>query len=313
VASQIGIADGAIGTSRLRDARGFAVDSTGKIYFSDTNNHTIRSMVLGNSGGSYTSTIITVAGTPGTPGLTNATGTAAQFNQPKGLTLAGDGTLYIADGSNNAIRKLDTASGAVTTVATLQGPPISVAVDETGILYATTLRNTLVRIASGEQPRELWGQANVAGSADGIGSLASFNNPAGLVYDGARHLYIGDANNHTIRRVDVDSGAVTTLAGTAGMAGYLDANGPAARFNHPSLIVLDGAGGMVVGDSGNHLVRRIDLATGDVTTLLGQATRAGVQTGAWPASLNSPRTVGMTAKGELLIGDVSESVVLLAH
>jgi sugar lactone lactonase YvrE len=313
VANQAGIADGAIGTSRLQTARAFAVDSTGKVYFSDTGNHTIRAMTLSKSGGSYTSTIITVAGTPGTPGFNNATGTAALFNQPKGLTLAGDGTLYIADGANSAIRKLDTASGAVSTVATLQGPPISVAIDETGVLYATTQRNTIVRLAPGEQSRELWGQANVTGSTDDIGSLALFSLPGGLVYDGARHLYVGDTNNQTIRRVDVDSGVVTTLAGTAGMAGYLDANGPAARFNKPSMVLLDGANGLLVGEVGNHVVRRIDLGTGDVTTLLGQSTRAGVKTGAWPASLNQPRTIGMTPTGELIIGDLAESVVLIAH
>jgi hypothetical protein len=126
-----------------------------------------------------------------------------------------------------------------------------------------------------------------------------------------RNLYIADSSNDTIRKMVVATGAVTTLAGTAGLYGSTDGVGPAARFNGPAGVVLDGAGYLYVVDTGNSTIRRVQLASGSVTTVIGVAGQRGVRTGQLPAGLNQPRAATLLATGELIILD--ENVVLSAH
>ena len=82
-------------------------------------------------------------------------------------------------------------------------------------------------------------------------------------------------SNNTIRKVVIATGAVTTLAGTAGVTGAADGTGAAARFNGPYGIASDGAGNLFVADTGNHTIRKIVIATGAVTTLAGAASLSG--------------------------------------
>ena len=105
--------------------------------------------------------VTTLAGTPFTGGSADGTGSAAQFNFPRGVTVDGGGNIYVADSSNHTIRKI-TPAGAVTTLAGLAGS---------------------------------------SGSADGIGSAARFRVPAGVAADGAGNVYVADLGNHTIRRI----------------------------------------------------------------------------------------------------------------
>ncbi|PJA23426.1 MAG: hypothetical protein COX57_13705, partial [Alphaproteobacteria bacterium CG_4_10_14_0_2_um_filter_63_37] len=176
-----------------------------------------------------TAQVVTLAGDPyGTAGSLNGTGSGAQFSAPAGI--ASDGvSLFVADYGNNTIRQIDPASGVVTTLA---GDP-----------YAA------------------------AGSVDGIGALASFNGPAGLACDGV-NLYVADQLGHVIRRVDIASGNVTTIAGTAGTSGFTDGAGSSALFLSPSDLETDGTT-LYVGDWGNNAIRAINLATSNVTTVAG--------------------------------------------
>ena len=89
-----------------------------------------------------------------------------------------------------------------------------------------------------------------SGSRDGTGSQARFNDPQGVAADGAGNLYVAEAASATIRKI-TPQGAVTTLAGSAGAAGYADGSGGAARFNAPSRLATDSDGNLYVTDSGN--------------------------------------------------------------
>jgi hypothetical protein len=106
------------------------------------------------------------------------------------------------------------------------------------------------------------------GSADGTGSAAQFDYPRGIGYHSGR-LYVGDTNNQTVREVVISTGVVSTVAGQAGSAGYSDGIGSTARFNSPRGIAVDDES-IYVADNGNELVRQIDLATWNVTSLCGQ-------------------------------------------
>jgi sugar lactone lactonase YvrE len=311
-AAVTGTTDGDGTTARLGTFLGDMVaDGQGNIYLSDESNDTIRKLTVTASGGGYTSSLVTIAGTAGVAGAGDGVGLAATFNAPKGLYLAGT-FLYVADYSNNRIRRVDLANKyAVSTTAPLPAAPSAVAGDEGGNLYVTA-GSEIIAIASGGSVRTLWG-STTAGSSDGVGVKAGFGSPFGIVYDHARHLYVADSGNANIRRVDLDSGLVDTIAGTAGMHAYLDGVGTAARFWQPKSLLLDPSGALLVTDQANsQLVRRIDLTTGTVTTLLGRAGRGAVIAGATP-SLNAPRGLALLPTGELVVGSQNEAVILLAY
>ncbi len=174
-------------------------------------------------------TVTTLAGAAGSYGSSDGTGTAARFNSPYSITTDG-ANLYVSDSGNSTIRKITISTGEVSTLA---------------------------------------GTADSDGSADGTGSDARFNNPLGIVRNGAT-LYVTDSGNNTIRKIVISTGEVSTLAGTAGAYGSTDGTGAAARFNSPSDITTDGSN-LYVTDSGNNTIRRIVMASGEVTTLAGTA------------------------------------------
>jgi uncharacterized repeat protein (TIGR01451 family) len=99
------------------------------------------------------------------------------------------------------------------------------------------------------------------------------NDPAGLAFDAAGNLYIADASNHRVRRVDGSSFFITTLAGD-GVAGYSGDGGPAtsASLNNPTSVAIDGLGRLYIGDEFNYRVRRVDLGTGTIATVAGTGT-----------------------------------------
>ncbi len=113
----------------------------------------------------------------------------------------------------------------------------------------------------------LAGSKTEKGIADAFGSSARFNEPAGIVWDGGLNLYVADCDNHAIRKIVISTGEVSTIAGT-GTRASMDGNGTAASFQYPAGLAYDGKQLYVV-DSGGMSIRRIDLATMNVTTIAG--------------------------------------------
>ena len=111
------------------------------------------------------------------------------------------------------------------------------------------------------------GSASLMGNTDGVGASARFRFPFGITTDGTS-LFVTDRSNHRIRKIDITSAAVSTLAGSS--AGYVNGNGSAARFRSPRGITTDGTY-LYVADGANHAVRRIDIATAVVDTVAGPA------------------------------------------
>jgi len=276
------------------------------LYVTDTFNHTIRKVVIA------TGAVTTLAGTAGVAGSADGTGAAASFNEPASITT--DGTnLYVGDFYNSIVRKIVIATGAVTTLAGTAG--VTGSTDATGPaasfdnlegittdginLYVTDRDNSTIRkvvIATGAVTT-LAGTAGVTGSTDATGAAASFNWPMGITTDGT-NLYVSDSGNFTFRKVVIATGAVTTLAGTAGTRGSADGTGTAASFDYPMGITTDGTS-LYVGDYANSTIRRIVIATGVVTTLAGTPGKLGSIDGAGPAAqFNSPW--GITSDGKML-------------
>ena len=149
------------------------------------------------------------------------------------------------------------------------------------------------------------------GRDDGTGAVARFRAPAGLTSDGAGNLFVADSGNCTIRKIAIATGIVTTLAGSPENPGSADGMGAAAQFDHPLGVALDGAGNLFVADTGNATIRKIALATGAVTTVVGSHGHTGVVLGPLPAELSAPTDLVVGSAKDLFILD--ESAVLVAH
>jgi len=140
-------------------------------------------------------------------------------------------------------------------------------------------------------------------SGDGGPAIqGTFNQPHELRFDAGGHLFIADMKNHAIRRVDAQTKVITTIAGT-GEAGYSGDGGPAvtARLRQPHSIQFGPSGQLYIGDIGNHVIRRVDPATGVITTIAGTG-KAGPTPDSAPISgtpLNGPRALDFDANGNL--------------
>jgi len=197
------------------------------------------------------------------------------------------------------VRQFDPATRAVTTFAgilpgadgigvTVGMGPQKVTTDGTHLYVADSAFGTIrkVVIATGEVTT-LAGSAGVLGEQDGVGTAASFASPAGITTDGAR-LFVTDCGNHNIRQVVIATGEVTTIAGDPGYQELKDGTGTEAHFHCPNGITTDGTH-LYVADNINHAIRKVVIATGEVTTLAGSTT-SGHQDGTAPLrSSTSPR------------------------
>ena len=220
--------------------------------------------------------VVTTFAGDGTAGFLDDSGTAAQFNKPHSVT--SDGTnLYIADTENHRIRKIVIATGEVSTLA---GSGASGFLDDTGTAaqfnspraIANDGINVYVADSSNHRIRQIiiaTGEVNTLagngpqGFLDGTRTAAQFNGPQGITTDGT-NLYIADTFNNRIRKIDA-SGEVTTLAGD-GNQGSLDDSGTAAQFNQLHKITSYGMD-LYVADYANNSIRKVDMITGQTTTL----------------------------------------------
>ncbi len=265
LAGSSGNVDGVGSAARFDYPYGVAVDASGNLFVA-CGSHTIRKIT--SSG-----VVTTLAGTAGFHGSTDGTGTAAQFFFPYGVAVDAAGTVYVADTSNDLIRKI-TSSGVVTTLA--GGNPFNtfnpdgvgraasfrdphgVAVDGAGNVYvADTLNSRIRKITPDGTVTTLAGSrgGSAGGYVDGPGSGALFAFPFGIAVDGSGNLYVADTSNHAVRKLTA-AGVVTTLGGVGETSGYADGTGTAARFKAPCGVAVDDAGNLFVGDAGNHAIRK---------------------------------------------------------
>ena len=242
-------------------------------YVADTYNHAIRKVTSAG-------VVTTIAGTAGTAGNTDGTGSAALFYGPK--SLVSDGTnLYVNDTFNHTIRKVVIASGATTTLAGYAGTsgttdgsgsaarlyvPFGIAYDGTNLFVSDTGNQTIRKVTPLGVVTTLAGTAGTSGITDATGTSAKFNNPAGIVSDGT-NLFVADSSNHTIRKIVILGGVVTTLAGVAGTSGSTDGTGAAALFSTPIGLTIDNAGNLYVVDQNYTKIRKVVSSTGVVTTI----------------------------------------------
>ncbi len=310
LAGVAGSADGTGSAARFQSLAGVAVDSSGNVYVADNADHTIRKITAGG-------VVTTLSGLAGVEGSTDGTGSAARFSEPFGLAADSTGNVYVADSGNHTIRKI-TSGGAVTTLAGTAGAygsldgtgsaarfhyPYGVAVDSAGNVYVADSYNCTIRkITAGGVVTTLAGRAGMSGATDGTGNAARFDWPTGIAVDPAGTLYVTDTPNSTVRKITT-GGVVTTLAGAAGMQGWTDGAGSAARFSTPFGLGLDGAGNVFVVDFFNSAIRKISPG-GEVTTFAGLGLQRGAVDGVGSAArFAHPAGVALDAAGTLYVAE----------
>ncbi|MDX1945083.1 MAG: hypothetical protein SFU86_06725 [Pirellulaceae bacterium] len=328
--------------------------------------------------------ITTVAGT-GKPADGGDSGPALQTNigDPFGVEIGPDGSLYICEVRNHRVRRLDEATGRLTTVAgsgqvgyagdggsataAKLNEPYEVRFDKAGNMLFVEMKNHLVRKVDANTGTISTiagtGKAGFGGD-DGPATAAQLSIPHSIALDAADNLYIADIGNHRIRKVDAKTGIITTIAGTGekrppvagpaagkpmvgpralfiqdgvlwialreghsvwkmplasgvlshvagtGKKGFTGDGGPAAEatFDGPKGIVVTRDGGAVlVVDTENHAIRKIDLASGKISTVAGKGPKFAGGDGdggpATEATLNRPHGICVGPKDEVYIGD----------
>jgi sugar lactone lactonase YvrE len=249
----------------------------------------------------------------GREGFADGAGAAAQFNDPYGVAVDGEGSIIIADWKNHCVRKV-TPDGAVSTLAGSGSRgfadgagaaaqfhcPRGVAVDGEGSIIIVDYYNHSVRKISPDGIVSTLAGSGRHGLVDGAGAAAQFSYPIGVAVDGEGSIIITDAGNHSVRKITPD-GTVTTLAGS-GRHGFADGAGAAAQFCSPWGVAVDGEGSIIIADGGNHSVRKIT-PDGTVTTLAGSG-RDGFADGAGAAAqFYAPHGVAVDGEGGIIIAE----------
>jgi sugar lactone lactonase YvrE len=271
-----GSADGKGSGAQFRNPGCLAFDPAGNLLVADTGNHTIRRVAMDG-------TVTTLAGTPGVSGSANGVGAQAQFSGPYGIAVAPSGMAYVSDTQNHTIRLL-APDGTVTTLAGTPGAsgqsngsavaaqfdqPNGLTLGPDGSLYIADYGNACIRVISpAGQVSTLAGTAGTTGYLDATGTAALFNGPVGITLDPSGNLWVTDTHNHAVRRI-APGGVVNVIVGS-GVAGNADGTGTLALFDLPTGItyVSTGymAGNFVVADTANHILRLVTPG-GIVTTL----------------------------------------------
>lgn len=290
--------------SRFHGPADVAVTSSGECYVADAANNTIRRIANG--------TTTTFAGAAGDDGATDGRAGLARFNDPVGVAVGSDGSVFVVDRYNATVRRIS-PDGVVTTIAGRPGVtgatdasasaarfngPRRIAVSAHGTAYVSDSENHAIRRISADGAVTTL----LAGSFERI-------DPAGLFVDREGDVLFADAWNHVLRRIDRD-GRMSIIAGIVGSSGSTDGPAATARFNAPEGVAADADGNIYVSDTGNHTIRRI--ANGIVTTIAGRAGLSGAVDGtSMTARLNRPSGIACDARGNLWIADTGNHTVRL--
>jgi len=269
LANNNGSVDANGSSARFYFPAGVAVDTNGNVYVSDSVNETIRKITPNGD-------VSTLAGLARNYGTADGTGSSARFHNPSGMAVDNSGNVFVADEASATVRKI-TSGGVVTTLAGYPGSAGTadgtgnaarfqylndVAVDTNGNVYVADAGNHAIRkITSSGVVTTLAGQSGNPGSADGIGSIARFDNPGAIAVDSSGNLYIGDTLNYTIRATQPlttkvnqsiafptipehsagDNPFTITATASSGLPVYFDViSGPAVLDTNNNLTLLGG-------------------------------------------------------------------------
>ena len=328
---------GQAGSMELSGPTDVAVNQSDDVFIADTGNDLIREVAPDFR------TFTTIAGTPqdGGFGGDGKAAASAILDFPDGLAVDSSGDLYIADAGNNRVREVTPGAdgllsdGIINTVAgtgTSQGNyngdggpataanldfPAAVAVDSSGDVYIADSLNGRIRMVN---PSQIISTVAGDGSFDyggdnGPATQAALDHPFGIAVNRSGDIFIADSYNNRIREVNHTTGQITTIAGD-GATAYTGDNGPAsdATLNFPVNLALNADGtDLYIADTGNNVIRALDLSTMVITTVAGNSQGIAGYSGdggpAITAKLDSPYGIALDSSGNLFIADTKNNVV----
>jgi sugar lactone lactonase YvrE len=306
---------GANGTAEFYSPYGLATDASGNLWVADNNNGVIRSV-------SPNGDVTTVVGSHARIGDQDGAANTAGLSTPIALAFDSQGDLFFTE-SASVVRKVDTSG----TVSTLGGNgnggyfdgthdhdgsaefyfPYATAFDSQGNLYVADQGNNSVRKIDplGTTTTPINHTANGPG-----GALIPLGQPSGIAVDAQDNVYVSDSDQSTILKMDT-AGNVSVLAGGNSSSHFADGQGAAAGFYYPSGLAVDGAGNVLVVDSFNCAIRKVD-PSGNVTTVAGTGGTCGYQDG--PSSSAQFRfSLGnelvLDAQGNIYVADQDNHVI----
>src|SRR5437762_2485230 len=320
---------GAATAAELYHPAGVALDGAGNLFIADSGNCVLRKVAT-------TGKISTVAGTGGACGFAGDGGaaTAAQLNSPMDVALDSTGNLFIADAYNFRIRQVGATShkmstlagngtasfggdGGAATVAELSFPA-DVVLGGSGDLFVVDQGNCVIRKV-GAVTGTISTVAGTGGTCDfagdgGPATAAALSFPAGAAFDGTGDLIIADQSNCVIRKVNMTTGTISTVAGTGGACGFAGDGGPAAaaELYLPAGVALDVAGNLFIADQDNFVIRRVDAMTHQISTVAGTPGISGFAGDGGPATaaeLSTTTGVALDGAGNLFIADTGNCVI----
>ncbi|MBF0544060.1 MAG: hypothetical protein HQM08_06495 [Candidatus Riflebacteria bacterium] len=284
------------------------MDSSNNLFISETSGHVIRKVTQAG-----VTTIL--AGHASTPGTTDGTGTAAQFNAPFGLAVDNSGNIIVADQNNNRIRKVTNPAGVVTTItgstanmtdgalgtAQFNGP-CGVEVDAFGDYYVADRVNNRIRKVS-LRTGQVWTIAGsaTAGSTDGLGTSATFNQPSCITFDNSYNLWATTIIDHELRLVTPLYRA-STFAGD-GNSGLRDGPRKAVTLGNPTFMTSDKSGYIYASDETQKQIFQIS-PSGIITPFAGIQGTSGTNDGNLSTAMfTNPRGLAFDSVGNLFVAD----------
>lgn len=315
-----GSLDGIGSAARFSSPYAVAVDrTTDTVYVADTGNATVRKITSAG-------VVTTLAGLAGSYGTIDGTGSAARFLFLNGIAVSPlDGSIYVMDYNENTIRKVTPGGVSSRRSRALRRPrarpttratarfkgPAGGSFDAAGNLYVADESNCTIRkVTPAAAVTTLAGLAGSCGVADGTGSGARFFNPVQTAADAAGNVYVADFTSDVIRKL-TSTGVVTTIAGAPLVVGSDDGAGTVARFFGPSGLVLDSTNtSFLISDQYNWSIRKVDLATFNVTTFAGLGGSGSADGTGLNARFNRPYFFKIDpATGNLFVPDTSSQTI----
>jgi sugar lactone lactonase YvrE len=260
----IGFANGTTATAQFYGMKGMSFDAQGNMYVADLGNNMIRKI-------STTGAVTTYAGN-GTAGYVNGAAATAEFYNPQATSVDAQGNVYVADRTNNLIRKI-TPAGVVSTFTgylaingfpqwTVPGfvdgdsataefnYPCAMAIDPQGNIFVADLNNRAIR--------KVTPTGDVTTYAGGGNFPNLIGAPAGIAVDAQDNVFVSD---NTGRIIEITAAKVLyVLAGSQNVVGYADGVGAGAKFSNPQGLTLDGQGNLYVADFGNNVIRKVTIS-----------------------------------------------------
>ncbi len=324
----VGFVNGDTSIASFNKPFGICIDAIGNVYLADAHNHCIRKIAVDGQ-------VSTYAGT-GSAGYLDGPAAEAQFNQPLNICFDDNGNMYVSDFINQRIRKIS-ADMQVTTIAGTGVPghvngaaaeaqfnyPRGICLDDTGNIYIGDSWNHRIRKISIQGVVSDWagggsviGVQSVGDYVDASDTAARFYTPCELSIDANNNIFVADAYNHRIRKIDANR-MVTTVAGSGGHGpnggGFQNGPGSEAEFDTPTTVFVSVQGNLFVGDGANQVMRKIDTAL-MVSTFAGSG-NAGFENGIDSlAQFNFPRgSVMDNTLNRLYVVDYYNHAVRIIH